>query len=102
MTPSESIGRTTPLLPPDGIDEWTQGNDGISLLYGEFSIMQYSNLWEAWYQDIQIGEHPTFRSARDACQEVGRALRNARRHGIIVDTEIEPADPEPITQKEMS
>ena len=102
MTHSESIGRTTPLLPPDGIDEWTQGDDGISLLYGEFSIMQYSNLWEAWYQDVQIGEHPTFRSARDACQEVGRALRNARRHGIIVNTEIEPADPEPITQKEMS
>ena len=48
MTHSESIGRMTPLLPPDGIDEWTQGNDGISLLYGEFSIMQYSNLWEAW------------------------------------------------------
>ena len=85
----------TPLLPPHGIDEWTQGDDGISLLYGEFSIMQYANLWEAWYQDIQIGEHPTFRSARDACWDVGKALRRARRHGIIVTDEQE--DPEPIT-----
>ena len=94
--------QTNPLIPPNGIDEWTQGNDGISLLYGEFSIMQYANLWEAWYQDVQIGEHPTFRSARDACQDVGKALNRARRHGIIENTEIEPADPEPITQKEMS
>ena len=94
--------QTNPPLPPNGIDEWTQGNDGISLLYGEFSIMQYANLWEAWYQDVQIGEHPTFRSARDACQDVGKALNRARRHGIIENTEIEPADPEPITQKEMS
>lgn len=93
----------TPLLPPDGIDEWTQGNDGISLLYGEFSIMKYNvSIWEAWYQDIQIGEHPTFRSARDACQDVGKALHRARRHGIIVDsswsTRLE--DPEPVTLKE--
>ena len=93
----------TPLLPPDGIDEWTQGNDGISLLYGEFSIMKYNvSIWAAWYQDIQIGEHPTFRSARDACQDVGKALHRARRHGIIVDsswsTRLE--DPEPVTLKE--
>ena len=85
-------------IPPAGIDEWTQGNDGISFLSEDFTIMQYpGGIAAAWYGEIDLGEHPSTRGAITACRDVASVLRHTRRHGpLTIGSHRE--DPEPLPE----
>ena len=94
-----------PAMPPTGVDQWNEMNDGDTLISGDFKVVKIpSGASVAWFcgmdlydrtpQRVGLGEHPSVRGAISACREVASALQSARRHGQV-DMDDLQKDPEP-------